>query len=222
LTEANRDASRLPSPVPPTRYPTWSAANSVKAAFEEHLRATQEPETFPGLAHYKPPRKDAPFVLIVKEFGIDLAKRPGREMIRCAACNTAKKFITGSLAYYPEEEVLRVIGNECGDARRAEANTEYAERIARKSIEDHLLRDLPQIGGLIARAEAVRPAAEHAQQLSSDVRRKAKTFCRAVISEAKAGNGVLSHFVTGLPITGSPEVIFFAPATSPPLGFPWS
>jgi len=165
----------------------------MRPAFSDHLKTTNEPETFPGLAHSKPPRKDAPFLLIVKDFTVDVARRPGGEMIPCAACGTKKKFATGSLAYYPEERVLRVIGNDCGDERRVEANAEYKERTAQKANSEYLLSVLPEVAEHIARMEKLRPAAEHAQALSAQLRQRASAFCKVMIKEIKEGGEVLTR-----------------------------
>lgn len=166
----------------------------MRSAFLEHVKATNEPETFPGLAHSKPPRKGAPFLLIVKDFRVDVARRPGGEMIPCAACGTKKKFVIGSLAYYPEERVLRVIGNDCGDERRTEANAEYKERTAHKANSEYLLSMLPQVGGHIARMEKLRPAIEHAQALSVQLRQRASAFCKVLLKEIKEGGEVLTRY----------------------------
>lgn len=178
----------------PARYQTWVAAHAVRQPFLDHLRETGEPETFPGLAWSKPP-PGAPFVLIVRDFTVDVRKRRGGEMIRCAACATDKKFATGCLAYYPEEEVIRVVGNNCGDTRRIEANAEYKQRTERTATSEYLLQSLPQMEDYLASAEGLRPAAEHAQALSNQVRRKAKTFCKAVMNEAKHGGDLLTKLV---------------------------
>lgn len=178
----------------PIVYETWAAASAMRPAFNDHLKATNEPETFPGLAHGKPPRKDAPFLLIVKDFTIDVARRPGGEMIPCAACGTKKKFATGSLAYYPEEKVLRVIGNDCGNERRSEANAEYKTRTAQKANCEYLLSILPEVSGHIARMEKLRPAAEHAQALSVQLRHRASAFCKVMIKEIKEGGEVLTRY----------------------------
>lgn len=166
----------------------------MRQPFLEHLRETGEPETFPGLAWSKPP-PGAPFVLIVKDFRVDVNKRRGGEMIPCAACATEKKFATGCLAFYPEEELIRVVGNNCGDIRRAEANAEYKQRTERGATSEFLLQSLPQVERYLANAEGLRPAAEHAQALSNQVRRKARTFCKAVVREAKQGGDHLTKLV---------------------------
>lgn len=178
----------------PIIFDTWAVASAVRSAFNDHLRSTNEPETFPGLAHAKPPRKDAPFVLIVKDFKVDIARRPGGEMIPCAACGTKKKFVIGSLAYYPEERVLRVIGNDCGDEQRTQANAEYAERTAQRANSEYLLSVLPEVAGHIARMEKLRPAAEHAQALSVQLRQRASAFCKVMIKEIKEGGEVLTRY----------------------------
>ena len=175
-------------------FDTWASASSVRSAFVDHLRATNEPETFPGLAHHKPPRKDAPFLLIVKDFTVDVARRPGGEMIPCSACGKSKKFATGSLAYYPEERVLRVIGNNCGDDRRIEANAEYKERTAQKANSEFLLTTLPEVSGYIARMERLRPVAEHAQALSTQLRKRASAFCKVLMTEIKEGGEILTRY----------------------------
>lgn len=184
----------VPSVGEPVIYETWAAASAMRPAFNDHLKATNEPETFPGLAHTKPPRKDAPFLLIVKDFTVDVSRRPGGEMIPCAACQTKKKFATGSLAYYPEERVLRVIGNDCGDERRTEANAEYKERTAQKANSEYLLSVLPEVAEHIARMEKLRPAAEHAQALSVQLRQRASAFSKVLIKEIKEGGEVLTRY----------------------------
>lgn len=183
-----------PSVEEPITYETWAAASAMRAAFNDHLKATNEPETFPGLAHSKPPRKDAPFLLIVKDFRVDVARRPGGEMIPCAACGTQKKFVVGSLAYYTDEQVLRVIGNDCGDERRTEANAEYKERMTQRANSEYLLSVLPQVGVQIARMEKLRPAVEHAQALSMQLRQRASAFCKVLLKEIKEGGEVLTRY----------------------------
>lgn len=196
------EPSRLTGPEGSTLVPTWAAASAQRSSFLEHLRETAQPETYPHLSHTKPPA-NARFVLVVKDFTVDPRRRPGGEMIPCAACQTLKKFNTGALAYYPEEQVLRVIGNRCGDERRAEADAEYDARTRQRRVEEYLLERLPVLDSVLARALALRPAAEHAQQLSSHLRHKARTFCTAVLRETKAGDGVLSYLHLGQDAEGN-------------------
>lgn len=179
----------------PFRYPTWVEAQAARASFVEHLRLTNAPEDFPGLSKSKPSPKDAPFLIIVKDFTVDLSRRAGGEMLPCAACGTSKKFITGCLAYYPEERVLRVVGNDCGNEQRAEANAEYTQRTNRAFTSEYLLQNLPKVDAWLMQARSVQLAAEHAQALSAQVRRKAKTFHRVLMKEAKEGGGDLTKFV---------------------------
>jgi hypothetical protein len=131
----------------------------------------------------------------MKDFTVDVRRRPGGEMIPCAACQTHKKFARGCLAYYPEEQVVRVIGNNCGDARRSEANAEYKERTERSATSDYLLSTLPVVGEHLTRAHRLHRAATHAQALSNQVRQKAKTFCKVVMTEAKQSGDVLTKYV---------------------------
>lgn len=175
-------------------YETFVEACRVREVFLTHLKQTQEPETFPGLSHVKPPEKDAVFLLVVQEFDVDPSKRPDGELIRCAACGTKKKFRRGSLAWYPAEGVIRVVGNECGDSRRAEANADYNRRASLKFVNEYLLESLPRVKSLLQQASAMRPRAQHAQELSLQLKTQARSFCTYVLAGLKDGDGKLEVY----------------------------
>ncbi|WP_293386822.1 hypothetical protein [Phenylobacterium sp. RIFCSPHIGHO2_01_FULL_69_31] len=193
-------ASELGQPLadqqsPAKVYLAFPDAVACRTAFLDLVKQTNEPETFPGLAHYPPPTKDAVFLLVVDEFVVDPSKRPDGEFIRCAACATRKKFKRGSLAWYPAEGVLRVVGNDCGDERRTEAVADYKRRSTLAVVNDYLDEHLPTVHPDILACEALRPAVRHAQELSLQLKTQGKAFCLAVNKAAKDGDGSLRIFL---------------------------
>lgn len=191
-------------------YATFAEAMSVKASFLDHVKLTNEPEAFPGLCHDRPPIKDARFLLIVDEFSIDPSKRADGEFIRCAACATRKKFKRGSLAWYPDEGVLRVVGNECGDHRRAEAREDYKRRNTLDVLNSSLSEHLPGVHSYLSDVGAFRPAARHAQELSLQLRTQATSFGQELLRALKVGDGKLAIFASEVQQGGEERPVVFA------------
>jgi len=183
---------------------------AVRGAFLEHLKLTQHPETFPGLCHSKPPSRSPRFLLVVDEFVVDPSKREDGEFIRCAACATKKKFRKGSLAWYPEEAVLRVIGNECGDERRAEAREDYKRRNSLDVLNAYLSEHLPRVHQYALEARAFREVARHAQELSLQLRTTGPSVGQAILRATKGGDGRLSIFASELQEGALERPIVFA------------
>ena len=190
-------------PSEPFQFPTWETACAVRAAFLDHLKATHMPETFPGLSHERPAQADAQFKLIVNEFDVDPSKRVDGDMIPCAACGTRKKFRRGGLAWYPDEGVLRVIGNECGDPkRREEAKAEYKRHQELKFLNNILLELLPRVDEILVLSNDLRALAHHVQLLSKQLQSQGRPFGQIVLSALKEGNGILHVMIAAREVDG--------------------
>lgn len=184
--------ARLPAP---SDFPT-RPTDAVIDAFLQHVRDTGEPESFPSITTTKPPPDSRPVFL--RRFSIDRKRRRDGEMAPCPICSPAspKYLHEGYLTWYPDEQVIRAIGPECGDT--VFGGTQYAEAKAvfdlaereRLAVE-FLQRNLPKALSMLVALQALEDAAIEAERLHEQLRKGAPRV-HAKLRQMKSAGGAIS------------------------------
>jgi hypothetical protein len=165
------------------------------ALFLDHVREKGEPESFLGICRTKPPRDSRPIFL--RRFDIDRKKRRDGQMAPCPICspNDPKFLHEGYLVWYPDEEVIRAIGPECGDTvfggtAYAEAKETFDRAERERRAVGFLEKNLRKALAMVVALEAIRPAATEADRLYAELKRRAPN-AQQVLRGIRAGGGVL-------------------------------
>jgi len=184
--------ARLPAPVNFSTKPS----DAIIDAFLQSVRDTGEPETFPSITTTKPPPDSKPVFL--RRFSIDRKCRRDGEMAPCPICSPAspKYLHEGYLTWYPDEQVIRAIGPECGDA--VFGGTQYAEAKAAFDLVERerlavefLQKNLPKTLSMLVALRSLEDAAVEAERLHEQMRRGAPRI-HAKLRHMKSAGGAIS------------------------------
>lgn len=170
--------------------------DDVVLAFREHVSSTGQPETFQGICTTKP-MDGARFEILDDEFRINLLKRADGQKAPCPICSpNAPKYLLGVLVWYPGDGFIRAIGHECGSAadkhQRSEAEKRAELRLKHRRLLHKLGAELPKVRQHLAACYRVARAAEHAETMASNLRRRVKTYCARVVDEVNRNGGQLT------------------------------
>ena len=176
-------------------------SDALIEAFLQHVRETGEPENFPSITTTKP-APDSPPVFL-RRFSIDRRKRRDGDMAPCPICSpAAPKYLNDAyLVWYPEERVLRAIGPECGDSvfggtqyAEAKATFDLAER-ERLAVE-FLQKNLPKALSMLVALRSLADAADEAERLHDQLRKRAPRIHAALRALKKGGGAISVSIVT--------------------------
>jgi hypothetical protein len=141
-------------------FPTEESARAALPKIRKHLEDGGETFTFPGHTHTKPPKGAEP--VYIGEFAMSKLRPRSIREAPCPCCTDRfRKFLSGMVAWFSEEQVLRLIGPDCFAALNPEGHTRakeryWAEQEAAKD-RNHLLQQLPKLAEAIG---TIRQAAE--------------------------------------------------------------
>lgn len=141
----------------------------VTDQFQEWVRKTGQPDLW---EHHDPstPPPDAEFEVLL-EFSVPEKHRPDVGMATCPICSPASpKYFKGVLTHFPDEGVLRAIGNECAHSHFGVQRTNRARAAGRRNreIERHqefLLHTLGKIPKLVSDVRAAGRTVRRAEML---------------------------------------------------------
>lgn len=166
----------------------------LNEAFDKHIRATAQPETFPGL-HPGPISPKEPFVKLY-EFEISGQRRSDGQYAPCPMCQP-NKFLKGWLVWLPNIQAIAAIGHCCADkANIEEADRRYKAEKELRSDEDFLLRTLPLVPRILATVKALESIANEALHAYQVFRRDGATFHKALRRASKTGRLTQAESVT--------------------------
>ena len=97
----------------PGEFPTEPSKDVIRSALN-FIRDTGEPHNWPGHTHTPPPENA--IVVYLEEFDLPKARHKTRELwARCPICSPehGKYFLSGKIAWFPDEGVIRLIGGDC-------------------------------------------------------------------------------------------------------------
>lgn len=138
-----------------------ASAYEVKAVFSDppdlatiadilaHVALTGKPETYRLHTHTKP--KKGGRIVYVGEFDVPTFGRKVSSVAPCPCCwpDTAKYKNGGKIAWFPDEQVIRLIGPDCYRSLDKEgheqAEREFRERQRREKHIRYLVRQFPQL-----------------------------------------------------------------------------
>jgi hypothetical protein len=155
-------------------FPTRESADAVVAEISEHIRTTGETHTCRVHTHTKPPPGAVP--VYIGEFSLQTRFLKAKRFCPCPCCwDEFAKFGHGRFAWFPDEQVIRIIGPDCFRALNPEAHERAAsdreiER-ERARLTDFLLSNLGKIADVIKvieRAIVVARAVEQFHELLHD------------------------------------------------------
>lgn len=159
-------------------FPTRESVETVVPAILAHIRTTGETHTCFCHTHTKPPRDTA--VVYIAEFAIPKRFRKAGRFCPCPCCwDEFAKFGVGRIAWFLEERVIRIIGEDCFQALSPEAHRQAnelfkaeAERRRNATFLLSNLRVIPEVITNIQAAIIVARAVEEFHELLHDRLRK--------------------------------------------------
>jgi hypothetical protein len=147
-------------------FTSRESANAVLPAIRAHIQTTGETHTCCCHTHTKPPRDSVP--VYIGEFSIPEKYRKAKRFCPCPVCwDEFGKFGQGKIAWFPDEKVIRLIGDDCFKSLNPEGH-EAAQRNwdieqERKRNTDFLLSNiskLPHVVSIIERGIPIARAVE--------------------------------------------------------------
>lgn len=159
--------------------------------FIKFVRETGCPEEFPGL-FWGTISEDEEYILLKKDFQIDIKKRAKRDRAFCPRCNQKNKYLKGSLAYFPHLKIAAAIGNECASndvQDQAEKLYKQQERVS--NARKYLLNNVAGIPKRLEILKSSSKAAREARRLFLRIRQESDQF-HTQLKAAKRNNGKLS------------------------------
>jgi hypothetical protein len=107
-------------------FPTRESVEAVVPAIFAHIRTTGETHTCFCHTHTKPPRDAA--VVYIAELAIPKRFRKAGRFCPCPVCwDEFGKFGVGRIAWFPDERVIRIIGEDCFKALSPEGHRQAEE-----------------------------------------------------------------------------------------------
>ena len=159
-------------------FPTRESVEEVRAAILAHIKTTGETHTCPFHTHTRPP-VNAP-VVYIDEFAIPERFRKVGRFCPCPCCwDEFPKFGVGRIAWFLEERVIRLIGEDCfaalsPDAHRAADELFRAERKQRRNTK-FLLDNVGHLPEVVATIENALPIARAVEELHELLHDRLKT-----------------------------------------------
>jgi hypothetical protein len=172
LPKAQKKLERIDIPQASRVVKDWfrtrESVQEVLEAVRAHIKTTGETHTCPFHTHTKPPANAA--VVYIDEFAIPERFRKVGRLCPCPCCwDEYPKFGIGRVAWFPEEHVIRLIGEDCfaalsPDAHRAADELFRAERKRRRNTR-FLLDNFHAIPDVMQTIEDALPIARAVEQL---------------------------------------------------------
>jgi len=155
-------------------FPTREAAEAVLSGIYAHIRTTGQTHTHPAHTHTKPPKDAVP--VYIGEFSLPERFLKAKRFAPCPCCwDEFGKFGHGRVAWFPEERVIRLIGDDCFEALNPEAHRQaksvYEEEVHRRRNTSFLLSNLghiPKVLSTIGTAVVAAKALEQFHELLHD------------------------------------------------------
>lgn len=169
-------------------------SKSLVDDLRDYVRREGTPDLWQWHLHTKPPKGIAPQI-IAKDITVPESLRSQVGKAPCPICSLGgPKYFSGMLAWFPEENALRVIGHECGvryfDAGLfRKALDQFDSRKAKEATENFLFANLLKVKIARAAILLLGPAARESDLLRRKIR-KALTQVRAtaICRHAKGTN----------------------------------
>lgn len=164
-------------------------------AWRTHIKATGRPEMFESVSTTKPPRSGR-IKLLARKISVPVKKRDDGHLVPCPICSTeCSKFITGYMAWFPLEGVVRFIGHQCGEkyfdtGKFRQAEKDLKEKLAVAARRKFLERNCHLVPALIASLERVLPKAQAASQVNKHCAIKHPHLWRMLGAQVKDGNAL--------------------------------
>lgn len=152
-------------------FPTRADAEAALQAIRLHINSTGRTHDSFCHTHTKPPREAVPVYL--DEFVIPARYRKAKRFCPCPCClDEFGKFGRGRIAWFPDERVIRLIGEDCFAALNPEGHEQARDlrdaEIARRRHTNFLLANLgrlPEVIEVIGRALVVARSVEQLHTL---------------------------------------------------------
>ena len=170
-------------------------SDAVVSAFRQHLEATGDPSTFPGIVTTKPP-EGAKFVFLAYEMSLLVRHRRDGLRIPCPWCSpTAPKFAKGRLLWFPDECVLRFVGWRCAkshldDKQLAAAEQQWKDEQQRASTNQFLRDNCARVAELFARGQRMLAPASAADKFFNE-------FASNTVENRSEMHSIIAHYVRG-------------------------
>jgi hypothetical protein len=129
-------------------FPTRESAMAELPKIRKHLEEGGETFTYPGHTHTKPPKGAEPEY--IGEFAMSGRRARSVREAPCPCCwDCFRKFLGGMIAWFPQEQVIRLIGPDCFAARNPDghirAKKRYDDEQEAAKDRSHLLSQLPKL-----------------------------------------------------------------------------
>lgn len=163
------------------------------AAWLAHIKATGRPEMFDGVSTTKPPRNGR-IVLRARKITVPVKKRDDGYLVPCPICSTeCSKFITGYMAWFPLEGVVRFIGHQCGEkyfdpGKFRQAEKDLKQKLATAARRKFLEKNIHLVPDLIDSLEKALPKAQAASQVNKHCALKHRALWQMLGAQVKDAN----------------------------------
>jgi hypothetical protein len=133
-------------------FPTRESAMAELPKIRKHLEDGGETFTYPGHTHTKPQKGAEP--QYIGEFEMSGRRPRSIREAPCPCCwDRFRKFLSGMIAWFPEDQVIRLIGPDCfatlnPDGHRR-AKRRYQDEQEAAKDRSHLLSQLPKLAKAI-------------------------------------------------------------------------
>lgn len=167
-------------------------------AWITHIKQTGRPEMFDGVSTTKPPRNGR-IVLLARKIVVPVKKRDDGNLVPCPICSTeCSKFITGYMAWFPLEGVVRFIGHQCGakyfdTGKFRQAEKDLRDKLAVAARRKFLENNIHLVPDLIARLDRILPKAQAASQVNKHCAIKHSALWRMLGAQTKDGSALHVH-----------------------------
>ena len=162
----------------------------LEQPFREHVRATGQPETFPGVHMGQVAKTE--FFTILTEFTVEPTKRPDGKRAPCPMCQHEDHYLKGALVYFPRLKVVAPIGHECADKKNLRAAKDERKRQKDKDLElDFLFQQLPLLDQRRAWIGRARDEAESATRVYRAFKGRGGEFHKVLRGAIKQSAGTL-------------------------------
>jgi hypothetical protein len=157
------EAARNPKP----RFPTRERADAEIPKIHKHIATEGKTYTYPGHTHTKPPKGAEP--VYIGEFTMPKHLPRSLRYAPCpCCCDHFGKFMSGMIAWFPAERVIRLIGPDCFRTLSPEghdkAKRAYLQEQEAKRDRDFLLSNIPKLARALRSIEKAAEVAAAVEQ----------------------------------------------------------
>jgi len=189
----------------------------VRQGFAEHLKRSEYPEDFPGVAHNAKPPEDRGFVIIHKDVTITPGLRlrlstdpdsPTDCFLPCNLCGPSPKFKNNGYAILCDKGWIYFVGHDCAmahyEGQFSDAKKVFDRETAERRAQEYFFENAGRIPAIVLRAQSLLEVAESYAPAHREIKRHPtfrKTMRSAIVDnggwlqvkqlqEVQLGNGV--------------------------------